>query len=97
MDHQKPEEVIQAQQRHRVTSSAFGAKFSNKPEVYRLLAQDEQFYVPPIDCVTVNHLKDMASGKNRRIKNSQMKKLYIPMFDGLELREILEFCRLEFP
>ena len=49
----------------RITTSEFSAKFRSKNEVYAFLAVDVGAYLPPRECATIYFLKDLVSGKKK--------------------------------
>ena len=51
----------------KVTAATFAAKYTNKREIYRFLASEANIYVPPMDNITIWHLRDLARGERRRI------------------------------
>ena len=85
-----------AQKKARVTAAEFAAKFTNKREIYRFLASEVNLYVPPIDNVTVWHLRDMARGERTRIEAKDVKHVAIPQFKGLGIKEMMEYAHM-FP
>ena len=72
-----------------VSSAEFSAKFRSKPEVYRFLAFEVGCYLPHYDSVTVDHLRDLAGGKRRIIKASDVKTIHVPHFEGLSIATML--------
>ena len=79
-------------QKGKVTAAEFAAKFTNKREIYRFLASEANLYVPPIDNVTVWHLRNLARGERTRIEAKDVKHVAIPQFEGLGIREMLEYA-----
>ena len=74
-----------------VNVKEFEAKCGDKPEVYKFLAHECNTYLPPYENVTVWHLRDLASGKKRRIKGTQTKHIMVPQFSGLAIKHMLVF------
>jgi len=52
---------------------------------------DAKVYVPPYNSVSIYFLKDLIYGKKRTIKLDSVKKIEIPQYFGLGLREIWNF------
>ena len=53
------------EQRTRVTTTEFSAKFRSKNEVYTFLTIDVAAYLPAPECVTIYFCKDLVSGKKK--------------------------------
>jgi hypothetical protein len=81
----------------RVPVQAFGAKFQTKKEVYDFLTVDCKSYQPPLDTVTIWHLRDQARGKKRRINGDAIKHLVAPMYDSLSINRILLWAKANCP
>jgi len=47
-------------------------------------------YVPHYDSVTVFHLRDLASGKRKKILAKDVKKIFIPQYEGLTVDTMLQ-------
>ena len=75
-----------------ISVKEFGAKCNDKPEVYKFLAHNNGVYLPPYDDVTVWHLRDLASGKKRRIKGPDVKFIMVPQYSGLAIKHMLSFA-----
>ena len=75
-----------------VSASAFGAKFTTKPDVYRFLASEAKIYLPHYDTVTIWHLKELMSGQRKRIKCDDVKFISVPFFEGISVENMLEFA-----
>ena len=58
-------QIRQPQNVQQIASQSFSAKFSSKAEVYRFMAIDVKAYLPPYECVTMWHLRDLAANKKR--------------------------------
>ena len=71
----------------------FGAKFTNKREIFRFLASEANIYIPPIDNVTIWHLRDLAMGERTRIEAKDVKHVAIQQFEGLGIKEMLEYAQ----
>ena len=54
----------------RVTAKDFAAKMRDKTEVYHFLSHEVGAYLSPYDTMTVWHMRDLMSGKRRRIKGT---------------------------
>ena len=50
-----------------VTAKDFASKYREKHEVYHFLTHDCGIYLPHYDTVTIWHLRDIASGKRRKV------------------------------
>ena len=61
-----------APQTGKVTAATFAAKYTNKREIYRFLASEAHIYLPPIDNVTIWHLRDLARAERRRIASKDV-------------------------
>ena len=70
--------VPRAPQAAKVTAATFGAKYTNKREVYRFLATEANVYLPPMDNVTIWHLRDLARGERKRIDAKDVQHIAIP-------------------
>ena len=93
----EPNQIVPiAQQTGKVTTATFAAKYTNKREIYRFLASEVHIYLPPMDNVTVWHLRDLARGERRRIAAKDVLHIAIPQFEGLGIREMLEYASM-FP
>jgi len=85
--------VPRAPQAAKVTAATFGAKYTNKREVYRFLATEANVYLPPMDNVTIWHLRDLAMGERKRIDAKDVKHIAIPQFEGLSIKYMLEWAQ----
>ena len=56
-----------------MTTAEFNAKYHSKNEVYRFLAFDCGIYLPAYDAITIFHLRDIAAGKRKYIKATEVK------------------------
>ena len=77
----------------KVTAATFGAKYTNKREIYRFLASEAHVYLPPIDNVTIWHLRDLARAERRRIASKDVQHIAIPQFEGLTIKNMLEYAQ----
>lgn len=75
-----------------VDSKAFGAKFTSKKECYRFLTHDCGAYLSTYQTMTIWHMRDLISGERSRIKESIVKQINIPYFEGLKIESFLEFA-----
>ena len=62
----------------RITVDEWAAKARDKTECYRIVAHENGAYLPHIDCITVWHLRDLAAGKKKTIKDTEVKHLTVP-------------------
>ena len=67
----------------------FNAKYRSKNEVYRFLAFDCGVYLPSYDAITIWHLRDIAAGKKKYIKATEVKHIAVPHFEGLTFDTML--------
>ena len=72
-----------------VNPASFGAKFSSKREVYRFLTSEALIYLPPYETVTVFHMRDIVAGKRKMIKQSDVRVISVPFFEGLSIDKML--------
>jgi len=75
-----------------IDAQSFGAKFQSKREVYRFLTHDCGAYLASYDSMTIFHMKDLAAGKRKRIKQVEVKVITIPFFEGLKIEAMLEYA-----
>ena len=54
------------------------------------MAYEVGAYVPHYDTVTVFHLRDLASGKRKKILGKDVKKIFIPQYEGLTVDTMLQ-------
>ena len=76
----------------RVNPDEFAAKYQGKREVWRFLSTDCKAYLSSYDTMNVFHLRDLASNKRRRIHCDDVKYINVPHFEGLSVKEMLEFA-----
>ena len=76
----------------RITVDEWAAKARDKIECYRMVAHENGSYLPHIDCVTIWHLRDLAAGRKKMIKDTEIKHLSIPQFETLTIPEFLNFA-----
>ena len=72
-----------------VNAASFGAKYSSKREVYRFLTSEALIYLPPYETVTVFHMRDIVAGKRKMIKQSDVRVISVPFFEGLSIDKML--------
>ena len=75
-----------------MTAAAFSAKYQGKKEVWRFVASDCGAYLPDYESVTIWHLRDLAAGKRKIIKCTDVKTIHVPQFEGLKIETLLEFA-----
>ena len=75
----------------KVNANSFQAKYANKQEVYKFLTHDWGAYLPPYETVTVWHMRDLCSGKRKRILGTEVKHIMVPQYEGLSIKHMLEF------
>ena len=61
--------------------------------MYRFLAYEAEIYLPPIATVTIWHCRDLASGKRKPIKCSDVKDISLPHFEGLTVDAMLHHAK----
>ena len=76
-----------------ISSKEIGAKFEAKNEIYRFLASEVGVYLPSYETITIFHLRDIMSGAKKKVKSAQIRHISIPSFEGLYLKDILEFAK----
>jgi len=80
-----------APQKVKVSAKEFEAKYADKVEVYKFLTHDCGVYLSDYDTMTVWHMRDLCSGKRRRIYGKDVKHLNVPHFEGLTIKNMLAF------
>ena len=80
-----------ANQKVKVTAKEFEAKYASKVEVYKFLTHDCGVYLCDYDSCTVWHMHDLCCGKRRRIQGKDVKHLHVPQYEGLAIKDMLEF------
>ena len=73
----------------KITASEFAAKFPTKRDVWRFLANEVSWYLPSVDTVTIWHLRDMAMNKRSHIKNTNLRVIHIPQYEGLSVEKLM--------
>ena len=73
-----------------IDSKAFGAKYTSKRECYGFLSHDCGAYLASYQSMTIWHLRDVISGERSWIKESDVKQITVPYFEGLKI-EISHF------
>lgn len=56
------------------------------------MASENGAYLPHVDCLTMWYLRDLASGKKKAIKDTEVKHLTVPQFENLTIDEFLKFA-----
>ena len=79
-----------------VPAKAFGVRYGNKNDIFRFLSTECGIYLPHKNHVTILHLRDLAAGRRRIIKNSEVKVIDVPYFEGLAVVDMLRFSK-DFP
>ena len=51
-----------------------------------------RIFLPPYQTVTVFHLRDLASGKRKRISCDHVRVYQVPHYEGLDTEKILAFA-----
>jgi len=81
---------------HRVPAKSFSAKFQDKRELYTFLTSDCGIYCPPINDVTVWHLRDMVDGKKGKVLVDMMRHLTVPQYEELTIEKVVDWARKEY-
>ena len=76
-----PNAVNVVMQPIRITADEWAAKARDKTECYNMIAHEYGAYLRHIDCVTMWYLRDLAAGKKKTIKGTEIKRMYIPQYD----------------
>jgi len=61
--------------------------------VYRFLSSDCRAYLPSYDVITVWHLRDLAEGRRKIIKCTDVKVIQLPYYEGLTIDDILKWAK----
>lgn len=80
-------------QKVKVVAKDFAAKFSSKPECFHFLTHDCGSFLSSFDTMTIWHLRDLASGRRKRIKGGDVKHLSVPQYEGLTIEEFILFAK----
>jgi hypothetical protein len=57
------------------------------------LTVDADTYLPRYENVTIYFLKDLLSGRKKRVKNTQVKHISVPLYDNLTVAKICDFLQ----
>ena len=76
-----------------VTAKDFASKYREKHEVFHFLTHDCGVYLPHYDTVTIWHLRDIASGKRRKILGKDMLFLNVPQYEHLTIQDLHNFAK----
>ena len=57
------------------------------------MASDVRAYLPSYDVVTVYHLRDLVATQRKIIKCADVKVLQVPYFEGLSIKEMLDWAK----
>ncbi len=57
-----------------------------------LLTVDVGCYLPHYETITIYFMKDILAGKKKALKVSEMKYLFVPQYESLSVKRILEFA-----
>ena len=79
----------------KITAKDFAAKMRSKQEVYHFLTNELGGYLSHPDTMTVWHMRDLVSGKRRRLKDKDIKHLSAPQYEGLKLETFFEWAAKE--
>ena len=61
-----------------VNAAAFASKFQSKREVWRFLSSEVGAYLASYETMTIYHLKEIASGKRKKILCTEIKHINVP-------------------
>ena len=75
-----------------VDAAAFAAKYQSKRKVYRFLTHDCGVYLSSYESMTVWHMRDIVSGKRKRINQTDVKTITVPHFEGLNIERMLAYA-----
>ena len=77
--HQADQPIQDARRRvTKVSAKAFMAKYNSKKEIYNFLACDVGVYLPHADNVTIYFLKEIMSGKKKKLSTERIRTIMIP-------------------
>ena len=76
-----------------ISAKEFGVRYGNKNDIFRFLSTEVGIYLPHRNHVTIWHLRDLAAGKRRIIKNSDVKVIDVPYFEGLTVSDMLRYAK----
>ena len=79
-----------------MTAKEIGSKARSKEEIYRLLADDCNAFLPHPKTVTIWHLGDLYHGEKRIINANDSRHLHVPQFEGLAMADLIEYAK-SFP
>jgi len=75
-----------------MTAKEIGAKARSKEEIYRILADDCNAFLPHPKTVTIYHLADLYHGEKRLINANDSRHLHVPQFEGLTMTDLIEYA-----
>ena len=75
-----------------MTAKDFASKMRDKQEVYHFLTHEVGAYLSSYDTMTVWHMRDLVSGKKKRIKGTDVKHLNVPQYEGLKIEAFFKFA-----
>ena len=61
--------------------------------MYSFLTSEVGAYLCAFECLTIWHLRDLASGKKDIIKNVNVRIISVPQFEGLTIEDMMEYAR----
>ena len=61
-------------------------------EIYKFLSTECKAYLDNNEAMTIWHLRDLASGKKKKIKYDQVRTIMIPMYNGLKVDLLLHYA-----
>ena len=64
-------------------------------EIYRFLTSDAKIYLAPYECTTIYFLKEVSCRKKKLLKQSEMKTMQLPLYDGLFAEQLLDWAEQE--
>ena len=75
-----------------VNAGEVKAKMQDKRECYHFCTHELGLYLPSYDTVTVWHLRDLITSKRAKIKSTLIQHYDVPQYDGLGIKEFVEFA-----
>ena len=76
-----------------IPANEFGVRYGNKNDIFRFLSTEVGIYLPHRNHITIWHLRDLAAGRRRIVKNSDVKVIDVPYFEGLTVSNMLRFSK----
>jgi hypothetical protein len=74
----------------KATRSMFSGKMKSKLDFYKILSNEGQIYLPPIDECPVTFLKDLVMGRKKCFSNSDISVINVPYFEELAAKNLFD-------